>query len=246
MQTLGLFIYRKLSVPTFESVLQLLRSPCANQWQIKTETGDALISRARSTLASQWLRESDADVLVMCDDDFYFTPDGLEALVSLAREKRSIVAGVTPLRSGEYTAIVPLERRSDSPLAFRREWDHIDDSAQEIKWAGGLIAYHRDVFETLTHTLPLLHKDDRIPAFWPFFAPAFLQDHGNDIYLSEDYACHERARKAGFTLWVQPACQVAHEAELLVSSGNMHLVRDVFTDPTLGGTYGPSKQLSTV
>lgn len=232
MPTLGLFIYRSLSISTFKSVLELLGSPIGQNWQVEVETGDALISRARSSLASKWLRESQDDVLVMCDDDFYFTPEGLEALVQLCREKQAIVAGVTPLRSGEYTAIVPLD-----PNSAETPWDSREAAPQRVLRAGGLLAYPRAVFEALTHTLPLLHRHDRIPAFWPFFAPAFIEERGIDVYLSEEYACQERARQAGFEVWVQPACQVGHSAEILVSSGNMRQVREIFADPTLGGTF---------
>lgn len=170
----------------------------------------------------------------MCDDDFYFTPDGLDALVQLCREKQAIVAGVTPLRSGEYTAIVPLD-----PTSAETPWNSREAPPQQVLRAGGLLAYPRAVFEALTHALPLLHRNDRIPPFWPFFAPAFQTEGGIDVYLSEEYACQERARQAGFHVWVQPACQVGHSAELLVSSGNMAQVREIFGDPTLGGTFPP-------
>jgi len=216
---------------TVKAILDLL-SVRGSEWRFAVETGDALISRARSTAASSWLRNCpEDDVFVMTDDDFYFTPDGIESLVDLARETKGIVAGVTPLRSGEHTAIVPLE-----PTDVE-EWTNPASKPVEIKWAGGLIAYHRSVFEKLTHTLPLLHKNDRIGPFWPFFAPAMAHVNGQDVYLSEDYACHERARKLGVKVWVQPSCQVGHLAELMVSSGNMSAVRDIFNDPTLGGTF---------
>lgn len=213
MNALVACIYRQPSLPTMRMLLEVATAP--RPWYLFFETGDALISRARSTAASQWLlTRPDDDVLVMTDDDFYTTVDELEAVAALAREKRGIAAGVTPLRSGEYTAIVPLVPSADEP------WRDRHTEAREIRWAGGLLAYHRSVFETLARTLPLLHQGDSIPCFWPFFAPAIQ----SGLYLSEDYACHERARQAGFTVWVQPACQVQHQAEILVSSRNLEHV----------------------
>lgn len=217
--------HRTLSMPTFASVLQAIGS--VEPWRILMETGDALISRARSSAASQWLmRCPDDDVLVMTDDDFVFTAAGLDALVALAREKRGIAAGVTSLRSGEYTAIVPL----DGEDRVAEPWVDPSSLPREVKWAGGLIAYHRDVFERLSHTMPLLHKNDSIAAFWPFFAPAMASVDGQDQYLSEDYACHERARKEGFSVWVQPACQVGHLSEVLVTGNNMEQVRAIYNE----------------
>jgi hypothetical protein len=81
------------------------------------------------------------------------------------------------------------------------------------------------VFEKLSETLPLLHRTGPIEPFYPFFMP-FIED---GIYLSEDYACHERARQAGFKIWVQPKCQVGHLArDLVVTSRNMDLVKQAF------------------
>lgn len=201
-------------------------------WSILIETGDALISRSRSIAVSRWLREvPDSDVCVMTDDDFKFSPEAAESVVTLTREKEAIVAGVTPLRSGEYTAIVPMgeaQRREDG--SYIEPWTDPTSEPVEIKWAGGFIGYHRKVFETLCPTLPLLHKDDpMMPAFWPFFMPAMATARdGRGIYLSEDYACHERARQAGFKVWVQPKAQIGHVGSFTVKPQNMsfaqHLV----------------------
>jgi hypothetical protein len=232
MNALVACIYRQPSMVTYKAILDLLMTR-GDRWRVLHETGDALISRARSVAASHWLRAyPDDDVLVMTDDDFYFTPDGLEALASLARQTKGIVAGVTPLRSGEYTAIVPLEPSADEP------WRDPACPPMPIKWAGGLIAYHRSVFERLTHAVPLLHKHDpRMAPWWPFFMPAAHTANGDDIYLSEDYACHERARRLGIEVWVQPACQVTHLAEVPVTSATMSAVQALFMDATVGGVY---------
>lgn len=223
MRALVACIYRQLSLPTYKATVDLLMTK-GDRWRLLVETGDALVSRARSTAASQWLKNyPDDDVLVMTDDDFYFTPEALDAVANLAIEKKGIAAGVTPLRSGEYTAIVPLIPSMEEP------WLDPVTAPIEIKYAGGLIAYHRSVFEAMTHKLPLLHKNDnRIASFWPFFMPTIIETDGDSIYLSEDYACHQRARSIGFTIWVQPACQVQHLAEVLVTPQNMSRVREIY------------------
>lgn len=233
MNALCLLAYRSCSLPTLKALLDLHNSPVRDQWRINVETGDALLSRARSIAASQWLVGCpDDDVLVMTDDDFYFTPEGLMVLADHAREKRAIVAGVTPLRSGEYTAIVPLDGSAEEP------WREATAPPQRIRWAGGLVAYHRSVFETLRTTLPVCDEHNpRVSPFWPFFHPAAHATTTGLIYLSEDYACHERARQAGIDVWVHPACQVAHEATLLVTSATMPAIRELHRDPTVGGAY---------
>ena len=218
ISTLCLCAHRHVSLQTMKAMIDLLGS--GGSWSAQVETGDALICRARSTAASEWLRHApDSDVLVMTDDDFYFTVDGINALAAVARETRGIAAGVTPLRSGEYTAIVPLVQGLDEP------WRDPRSPVQEIRWAGGLLAYHRSVFEELVPTLPFLHAQDRIKPFWPFFQPFPAMSHGQAIYLSEDYACHERARAVGKHVYVVPACQVTHQAEIDVTTQTMDRVR---------------------
>lgn len=209
--------HRELSVPTFMAVMQ------QNGMRIVPYHGDALIERARSIAATEWLlAQTDSDVVIQTDDDFWFTPPGLASLIDLCRKTKGIVAGVTPLRSGDFTAIVPLDHGLDEP------WTDEHAPPQLIKWAGGLIAYHRSVFERLAKTLPLLHEGDSIPSFYPFFHTS-IYDHpsGRKILLSEDYACHERAGELGIPVWVQPACQVGHLAQIMITSGSMQKIREI-------------------
>ena len=218
-KALILCAYRNLTLPCFGSIMNLMSS--RSDWSAYVEAGDALISRVRSIAASRWLVEHpDDEAFLMVDDDFLFTPEAAEAIIDLAIEKRGIAAGVTPLRSGHYTAIVPLSGE-------RELWLAPDTEPFEIKWAGGALAYHRSVFEALVPTLPLLHKGDTISAFWPFFMPMIhtLAD-GRQIYLSEDYAVHERARQLGFKVWVQPAAQIGHLSEVMTTPQNMPLVHE--------------------
>ncbi len=225
MATLALFIYQKPSWPTVMSLLKLT-APGASRyrWGLMPEARDALIDRARSIAATRWLTQHDDDVLVMSDDDFGFSASGLDSLADLANEHESIAAGVTPLKSGDYTAIVALNGSSAEP------WRSPSSYPERVRWAGGLIAYHRSVFEALATTLPLLHKNDVIEPFYPFFMP-MIYEHERDglIYLSEDYACQERARAVGKSVYVQPACQVGHLArDLMITTANMDRVRGAY------------------
>jgi len=214
--TLCVFVYRNLSIPTLGSVFRLQQSTIP--LRITFEFGDALISRARSIAATKFLAGTD-DVLVMSDDDFRFTPADISALVATCREKQCIVAGVTPLKSGEYTAIVPFENLDQEP------WRSRNNQPMQVKYAGGLIAYHREAFEKMSKSLPLLHQNSSIEPFYPFFMPTIKGDE----YLSEDYACHERAAAMGVEVWVEPKCQVGHlTADLVVTVDNMDRLKELY------------------
>ena len=218
--TLILCAHRTLTIETFVSILATTNRP---GWSLLIECGDALISRSRSIAVSRWLRElPDEDSFLMVDDDFLFTAEDADAVVNLAIDKQGISAGVVPLRSGDFTTIVPLGgRMSEEP------WLDPEYPPTEIKWAGGFLAYHRSVFEKMTFTLPLLHKGEpTLPSFWPFFMPTIYDNGGGrGIYLSEDYAMHQRARDLGFTVWVQPKAQIGHVANLTVTPSRMQYAR---------------------
>lgn len=229
MATLALFVYRSPATATMMSVLQLILQNRRYPWTLQPEHRDALIDRARAIAATRWLTNSpDDDVLVMSDDDFQFTGEAIDSLVEFCKETRGIVAGVTPLKSGDCTAIVPLDFGDAEP------WIDPNCPPMEIRRAGGLIAYHRSVFERLAKALPICHQADAeagvMEAFYPFFMPFIDSTNPNNLeYLSEDYACHERARSVGFKVWVQPKCQVGHlTRDLLVTTKNMHLVREAY------------------
>jgi hypothetical protein len=218
--TVCTFVYRNLSMPTLGSLFGLRSDRIP--FLVMFQHGDALISRARSIAATNWLLHMKGDVLVMSDDDFRFTTAGVEALVDLCREKRGIVAGVTPLKSGEYTAIVPLNNLD----LVLEPWRDSSYPPIQIKYAGGLIAYHRDVFEAMNKDLPLLHQNSSIEPFYPFFMPMIVGDE----YLSEDYACHQRAQNRGFEIWVEPKCQVGHLAShLVVTTANMDRIKELYS-----------------
>jgi hypothetical protein len=225
MATLTFFVYQKPSLATMMSIIRLATSgQSKHQWELIPENRDALIDRARSIAATRWFYSSRQNVLVMSDDDFAWEPKGLDALVELCIEKKGIAAGVCPLKSGEYTTIVPLDFSEEEP------WRDPTSAPRQVRWAGGLVAYHRDVIKKLAEELPMLHKNDVIEPFYPFFMP-MIYNHptDGDIYLSEDYACQERAAKAGFEVWVQPACQVGHlNNNLIVTVGNMDDVKKLY------------------
>ena len=221
--TLVIMAHRNVSIPTFISTLR-------SGYNVEVRPGDALIDRARSIAASEWMRNvPDSDVMIMADDDFWFTREGLDALVEVCRDVKGIVAGVTPLRSGSRTAIVALNG------GVEERWKSEQAPAEEVRWAGGLLAFHRIVFEKMKIVLPLLHKNDVIPSFWPFFLPMIYEhEHDGPIELSEDYACCERARACGFEVWVEPRCQVGHLASVIVTAKEMKRVFEIH-QPMLGG-----------
>ena len=172
-----------------------------------TVVGDAAVDRARSIVASTFLR-SDADVMISIDSDIWFRAVDAIALAEKAQEHDVIGALYMTRRLKTQPAIMlpPGEGISFDPSARPVETPFV---------AGGFTAVNRRVFEALSAELPLCHQgwSDRgaDTSFWPFYMPFVIpsETEGN-IYLSEDWAFCQRAKDAGFKVWLDPSIRLGH------------------------------------
>lgn len=209
-------IWRSVDPRTMSAVLASITSnPTAEHVIFEPLWNDALIGRSRSLLATKFL-ETEADVMVIFDDDIVWNPDDFWKLVEGARDTRSIYCG-------------PFVTRSDKPHLASRMFAgssvNIIHTPQrrpvEIEYAAtGFVAIHRDVFEAMlagefrdadgTHRIHECTKGGGVP-FYPFFSPFTLKDsEGAHHYLSEDWAFCERARQLGFKVWMDESIILQH------------------------------------
>lgn len=185
-----------------KSLVPLLREPNV---EYAPQTGDALIERARGISATYFLDQSDADVYLSIDSDITgFTVEDTLALCKQAMT-HDIVAAAYVTRSANRSF----------PTSYYEEGVRVehgfDHTPVPIKWAAtGFLAVHRRVFEKLAQDLPLLHASAPT-RFYPFFQTLIYEDSTTEpILLSEDYAFCERARQAGFSVYLDPAVRIGH------------------------------------
>lgn len=176
---------------------------------------DALIARSRSLLATKFL-ETEADVMVIFDDDVVWNPADFWKLVEGARETRSIYCGPYVTRSDRPHLASRMFHGSPVAIAATPQRRPI-----EIEYAAtGFVAIHRDVFEAMLqgefedangrHRIWQCVKGGGTP-FYPFFATFTLKDSAGDYhYLSEDWAFSERARQLGFKVWMDQSIILEH------------------------------------
>jgi hypothetical protein len=188
---------------------------------------DAAIDRARSRGATYFLEQTTADVALWCDSDVDFKDEDALTICRQAMDpKTSIVAGIYPTRSA--SAAIPASRMlRDYPYTFSD-----DPTPQPILWAaGGFVAVHRRVYERIAKELPdmgVLHPDDRVLRMRPFYLPMAGKDEdGNPIYLSEDWAMCERARRVGYPSYANCAVDLVHIGTYRYS------IRNLFSQPAI-------------
>ncbi len=172
-------------------------------------TGDALIDRARSQVATRFLMSQNFDVLLFLDDDIVYEPDAPIKAARLVHEQNlDIVCAAYAKKQSENTNL-NIKCLDDQPMIFG-EGGHV----QEIMYGStGFMAINKKVLRKMAETMPLCHPEDM--NFYPFFQPfPYEVDKGNGnksyIYLSEDWAFCQRARDLGFKVWVDCSTKLQH------------------------------------
>jgi hypothetical protein len=177
------------------------------KWYRWNAAEDAAIDRARGMVATRFLA-SVYDVLVMIDHDISWQPGDALYIARAAYERRAIVGGLVSKRDfargwgGRFS-------KADN-AAHEIGSDEIVDLGDDGYVGGAFIAIHRDVFDALSKTLPLVRTD-----FYPFFMPMLREnpETGEMEYLSEDWAFGTRAQAAGFKSYCAMKPQLIHFGE---------------------------------
>ncbi len=208
------------------SVCKLLRVGAERglTFDIALLANDALISRARSTVAAHFLDNAAATHLMFIDADISFEP---EQFFRLLDADKDFVAGLYPVKTIDWEAVprrvVHGEKLDAAGLTYvgtlctgaqaRRDGDFV-----AAKYAGtGFQLIKRRVFETLIEAHPELHfkkmhtlntqvpQSDRLYALFDC-----LIDPDTGEYLSEDYAFCRRWRALGGEIWLDAKSKLTH------------------------------------
>ena len=197
---------------------------------------DALIDRARSKCASQFLDHCEEEVMIMLDHDIIFNPDDMKALARKCAETKGVVAGIYPKR-GEGRAL-PVR------LAENGEWTLGDDVLVKADMVStGFMAIHRKVLEEMAPHFP-----DTIGGFRPYFAPTMVERERGWEYLSADWAFVTKVHKI-----LGEGHVYAYLKPLLMHKGEkIYTIQDNLDPPaiakpvTLHLSDGPSRSIPAV
>jgi len=200
------------------SVLSLISeaSMRGHQLEFSHTYNESLIQRARNTIASMFLANSKADILLFIDGDIRFDA---KALVDMIEEGKDVIGAITPTKAINFQGVF-LGAEKDKSLeniskymgffnfnksAFSEEDKQLiyDNKSFEVDRIGtGVMAITRNVFEKLANEVKT-YKDDN-PLFqnkdrWDFF-PVTIEydaDWKANRMMSEDYNLCNLWRKTG-------------------------------------------------
>ena len=203
----GSIVYRTVEVPHYDSMLRLREFCSRNGIELMEGIvrGDALVERSRSIAASSFLR-SDADVMITIDSDIWFRPIDAISLCQKALEKQIIGAlYMTRNLNSQPAMMLP-----ETAVVFADNSEPV-----EVPFIStGFMAMTKAPLEALAATLPLCHESWGATSFWPFYLPYVVPWPGDGhILLSEDWAFCQRAKDAGFGVWLDPSIRLAHHGD---------------------------------
>jgi hypothetical protein len=185
--------------------------------------GDALITRARASLVSQFLDDPSATHLLFIDADIGFEPEQVFRLISSGAD---MCAAIYPIKRIDWDKVkmtMEAGRRNPAAAALKYVMEVDDTNAViekggfvKVRYAGtGFLMIRRAALERMCGSYPQLrykrdHSLDALTASDNRFAlfEAMIAEDGT--YLSEDFAFCKRWTDIGGEIWADLDSRLSH------------------------------------
>lgn len=171
--------------------------------QIGSICGCSVVSRARNLLVKDLL-ESNCTELLFIDSDINFEPEAIFRLMAWGSdEKKGIVAAVPRVRDINKTYIADLDKDEGGQLTMNgMGLVRAERVATAFMWV------NRKVFEDLVEqnadwTYYDKRADKNLSAVFDFKVTP-------EGYIGEDFLFCDRAREAGYEVWIDPTITLGH------------------------------------
>jgi len=202
---------------------QLVRSYSGLTLKVLFKDGDALITRARASLISQFLDDPAATHLLFVDADIGFEADQVVRLIECGAE---MCAAVYPIKRIDWEKVrKTIETARPNPAAASLKYVfEVDDASAVIEKAGfvkvryagtGFLMIRRQALEKMCARYPHLqykrdHSLDAAAASDQRFAlfECIIAEDGT--YLSEDFAFCKRWTDMGGEIWADLKSALSH------------------------------------
>jgi hypothetical protein len=200
-----------------------LRSHREINLKVLFKDGDALITRARASLISQFLDDRSATHLLFIDADIGFEPEQVVRLIECGAD---ICAAVYPIKRIDWDRVkqtIETARPNPAAAALKYVFEVDDPNAVtakagfvKVRYAGtGFLMIRRAALERMCAHYPQLrykrdHSRDAATASDNRFALFECMIAEDGTYLSEDFAFCKRWTAIGGEIWADLASRLNH------------------------------------
>jgi hypothetical protein len=201
-----------------------IRSKSNVEFKVQLRDGDALITRARANLMTQFLDDPTATHLLFIDADIGFTPQQVFRLIEAGHD---VSAALYPIKrvNWEKARRAVASNRPNVPAASLdyvleiNDPDHVEvvGGFTRVRYAGtGFLMIRRQVFEKMCAAYPTLqffreHSLDALAGSPNRFALfECMIDPRTGTYLSEDFAFCKRWTDIGGEIWADLESKLDH------------------------------------
>jgi hypothetical protein len=191
--------------------------------KILFKDGDALITRARASLVSQFLDDPDATHLLFIDADIGFEPDQVLRLVECGADMCGAVYPIKRIDWDKVKTIVETGRPNPAAAALKYVFEVDDPNAVvensgfvKVRYAGtGFLMIRRQVLQRMCAHYPQLryerdHSIDAVIRSDNRFALFECMIAEDGTYLSEDFAFCKRWIDMGGEIWADLRSKLNH------------------------------------
>lgn len=191
--------------------------------KILFKDGDALITRARASLVSQFLDDPDATHLLFIDADIGFEPDQVLRLIECGADMCAAVYPIKRIDWDKVKSIVETGRPNPGAAALKYVFEVDDPNAVvensgfvKVRYAGtGFLMIRRQALQRMCAHYPQLRyeRDHSIDAAtlsdnrFALFECMIAED---GTYLSEDFAFCKRWIDMGGEIWADLRSKLNH------------------------------------
>ena len=213
------------------SLLKLQRA-CAERrldFSLLMPSGDALITRARHTILTQFLDDASATHLLFIDADIGFEPPAVFRLMDFGVD---VAAGIYPTKKIDWARVkamaeAGIERLDSAALSYVIEYKDpkaigVRDGFTPVRYAGtGFLLIRRATLLAMIQRYPELkfarqHESPDPGAGSPHRYALFdcMIDPETKTYLSEDFSFCKRWTDIGGEIWVDLTSKLTHTGPL--------------------------------
>jgi hypothetical protein len=207
---------------------KLVRTYKGFNLKILFKDGDALITRARASLLSQFLDDHEASHLLFVDSDIGFEPEQVVRLIQCGADMCAAIYPVKRIDWAKVKSTMSAGRPNPAAASLQYVFEVDDPSAVtaqagfvKVRYAGtGFLMIRRQALERMCASYPQLqyrrdHSIDAATASEKRFALFESMITEDGTYLSEDFAFCRRWTDIGGEIWADLNSRLNHVGPMM-------------------------------